>query len=145
MFLAAVGSLFGGFLASYNINYAVYATVPFFFAMVLVALTLQEPKREKLIISDKYATDMWKVVKNIIFTSKKLYLLLVVSFCIKFKGNDTIGDMSDDDIKSFSAKIKNEQIGKILNKYLIELKRQPMVIETYNNNMKIFKKYYKLL
>lgn len=85
----ALSNILGGFIASYDLRYTFYASIPFFGFSILILASMKEPKRIKLNIKENYLNELLKTVKNVFTKSKKLKWLLIFSGAI-FSLNQSI-------------------------------------------------------
>jgi len=75
----AISSVFGGFIAEYELRYALYASVPFFAMLIPLSLTFHEPSRHKRVLEKGYTKKLLKSVYLALLESKKLRWLIVYS------------------------------------------------------------------
>ena len=86
MMTVGVSSVIGGFISdAYGMRYTIYASVPFYFILVAVALTFREPKRVKVTLKRGYGKVFLTKVKEIFIESHSLkwivlYSALVLAF-----------------------------------------------------------------
>ena len=78
--MVGLSSVIGGVIAdSFGMRYTIYASVPFYFLMVLVALSFNEPKRTKVELKKGYGKAFLKQVKEILMEQKALKWIIVYS------------------------------------------------------------------
>jgi MFS family permease len=75
----AVSNLIGGYIGSFNMRLDLYLSLPFFAAMIPVALSLNEPKKHKEIFKNNYFKELVSIVKNIVTNNKKLLWIIIYS------------------------------------------------------------------
>jgi len=75
-----VSSVIGGVIANYfGMRYTIYASVPFYFLMLLVAFSFKEPQRTKVIITKGYGKAFFKEVKRVLLESQALRWIILYS------------------------------------------------------------------
>lgn len=79
MIAMALSNVIGGFIAKIDLRYTLYATIPFFSLMIPLALSLQEPKRHKLIFEKGYVRELKKIIKTTFVQNKKLRWMILYS------------------------------------------------------------------
>ncbi len=79
--MIAVGAsgIFGGFIGSYELRYAMYASIPFFLMATLITFSLYEPKKEKVIFKKGHGKELFKTIKSTFVYNKKLRWLILYS------------------------------------------------------------------
>ncbi len=79
--LFAIGgsSVIGGFIGSINYRWTFYASFPFFFAAIVVALTMLEPPRKKLAAQQGYLRELWRILTYCFVIRPRLRWLIVYS------------------------------------------------------------------
>ncbi|MBW3020411.1 MFS transporter [Candidatus Woesearchaeota archaeon] len=81
----AVGNVTGGFIGNYNFRWAFYAMIPFMLALIIISLTLTEPRKHKKIVKKGYMLKILKTVKKTVFHNIKLrWLLFYAAIIIGF-------------------------------------------------------------
>jgi len=75
-----ISSVVGGVIAdTLDMRYTIYASIPFYFMMVAVALSFNEPKRVKVIAKKGYGRLFFRNIKNILKDSSKLRWIVLYS------------------------------------------------------------------
>lgn len=77
MIALGFSNILGGFIAIYELRWALYASIPFFLISTIAALTLHEPRHHKEIFEKGY---QWKLIKNIkeaVLKNKQLFWLIL--------------------------------------------------------------------
>ena len=74
-----IANIIGGLLAEIGLRYAVYASVPFLFALIPLSLSLTEPNRHKLVISKGYTSELISIIKYQILKNQKLKWIIIYS------------------------------------------------------------------
>ena len=78
--MVGLSSVIGGVIAdSYGMRYTIYASVPFYFLMVLVAFSFNEPARIKIELKKGYGKAFLKKVKAILLEQQSLKWIIVYS------------------------------------------------------------------
>ena len=79
--LVATGasSVVGGLIGAANFRWTFYATIPFFLAASIIAFTMEEPKRKKLLAESGYFCELVAILKYCFFENKRLCLLIFYS------------------------------------------------------------------
>lgn len=75
----AFSNILGGFLGSINFRYSLYASLPFFVMMIPLVLSMEEPKRDKIVVEKGYLKLLILSIKEIIIKNKKLRWIIVYS------------------------------------------------------------------
>ncbi len=78
----AFSSIVGGLIASLELRFTVYASLPFYFILIPLAYSLKEPKRTKVIVKKGYAKELWIMSKTLLRENKKLRWIIVYSAVI---------------------------------------------------------------
>jgi len=81
MIALSLSNLLGGFIAKADLRYALFASIPFFMLSSVVVFFMQEPVREKPLIKEGYAKELFKTLKDII-RHKKLKWIIIYSAVI---------------------------------------------------------------
>ena len=79
MLALGISSILGGFLAKINLRLTLYASIPFFFLLIPLAFSLQEPKHHKLIFKKNYFKKILKIISSTLLKNNKLKWLIVYS------------------------------------------------------------------
>ena len=79
MIALAISGILGGFIASINLRYTLYASIPFFALLLPVSLSLKEPSKHKNIIKENYGKELLKIIKLSLVENKKLKWLIIYS------------------------------------------------------------------
>jgi MFS family permease len=82
MLALAFANMLGGLIATIDLRYALYASIPFLAFIIPVTFTLQEPKRNKLIIEKGYVSELLKIIRETIFKNPKIRWIIVYSAII---------------------------------------------------------------
>ena len=78
--MVGISSVIGGVIADgMDMRYTIYASVPFYLLMVLVALSFNEPNRTKVELKKGYGKAFLKKVKEILLEQKALKWIIVYS------------------------------------------------------------------
>lgn len=77
MIAIAVANIAGGFIGQWNLRATFYLMLPFLALMIPVSLTLNEPKRHKLIFEKNYVHELFKIIKFALFENRKLKWLII--------------------------------------------------------------------
>ncbi|MEN8252722.1 MAG: MFS transporter, partial [Patescibacteria group bacterium] len=75
----AISGIIGGFIGKIDLRYTMYLSIPFFAFMIPVVLSMQEPKRHKLIFKEGYLKQMFRVVYENIAKNQKLKWIIIYS------------------------------------------------------------------
>lgn len=78
----AFSSVIWWILASYDLRYAIYASIPFFILLVPLTLSMVEPKWHREIIKKWYMRELFLSIKNNFINSKKLKWIIIYSSVI---------------------------------------------------------------
>ncbi len=78
----AFSNVIGGFVGKINLRWTFYLSIPIFFLLIPVTLSLHEPKRHKLIIEKSYLHKLSEIFKFSLFENIKLRWLIVFSAVI---------------------------------------------------------------
>ncbi len=81
----SVASIIGGYIGKINFRWTFYAMLPFLVLLVPLSLSLNEPKRHKLIFKEGYLIELFKIlrfsfVENIKLRWLMLYSAIIVGF-----------------------------------------------------------------
>lgn len=79
LFSFGASSIAGGFIGAVDYRWGFYATIPFFAAAVVVAFTLKEPPRQKLLAKAGYFRELVNILRYCFFENHRLCLLMVYS------------------------------------------------------------------
>ena len=79
MLAFALSNVLGGFIAKIDLRYTLYASIPFFALLIPLSMSLQEPKRHKLIFKKGYTKELLKIIKIVLIKNKKLRWIIVYS------------------------------------------------------------------
>lgn len=82
MVALAVSGILGGLMAGIDLRYTLYASIPFFAAMIPLTLSLNEPKRHKIIVKSGYLIKLFKILKDALVNNKKLRWIIIYSAII---------------------------------------------------------------
>ena len=79
--LVAIGasSVVGGLIGAVNFRWTFYATIPFFLTASIIAFTLEEPPRKKLLAESGYFFELVAILKHCFFENKRLCLMMLFS------------------------------------------------------------------
>ncbi|MCO4781475.1 MAG: MFS transporter [Candidatus Cloacimonetes bacterium] len=75
----ALANILGGVIATYDLRYSIYASIPFFAAMVPLVLSMREPKRDSLIVKQHYLKEIIHVLNVSLMQNRKLRWLIIYS------------------------------------------------------------------
>ncbi len=78
----AFSQIIGGFVGKINFRWAFYLSIPFYFLLIPIALSFQEPKRHKPLIEKNHLHNLSKIFKFSFFENIKLRWLIVFSAVI---------------------------------------------------------------
>lgn len=76
---AAVSSLLGGLIATIDLRYTLYASIPFFSLLIPISLSLHEPARHRLIVKKGFVREIFSILKIALIENKKLRWLMLYS------------------------------------------------------------------
>ena len=90
--LFAIGgsSIVGGLIGSFNYRWTFYASLPCFLAAIVVALSMQEPPRKKLVAQEGYLRELWRILQYCFVTSPRLRWLIIYSGIVIGLNNATL-------------------------------------------------------
>ena len=77
MLALAFSGIVGGLVATINLRYTVYLSLPFFLILIPLSISLQEPKRYKVIIQKGYGQELWQTIKGTFLSNKKLRWIMI--------------------------------------------------------------------
>jgi len=75
----AVSGILGGFIATIDLRYTLYLSIPFFALLIPVAFSMHEPKRHKIIFKKGYIWEILKIIKVSIIQDERLKWLILYS------------------------------------------------------------------
>ena len=75
----AFASVVGGFIGKIDLRWTIYLTLPFMFFLIPLSFSFKEPRRHKLIFKKGYIIDIFKIIKTVVLTNKKLKWLIIYS------------------------------------------------------------------
>lgn len=75
----AGANILGGYIGEIELRYTLYASVPFFALVIPLVLSMEEPSRHKSIISENYFQNLYKGIKNFLYTNPKLKWVIIYS------------------------------------------------------------------
>lgn len=79
MLALAISGIIGSLIATVDLRYTLYASIPFFFFLIPLILSMQEPHRHKLIIEKGYVAELLKIITITIVKNEKLRWLIIFS------------------------------------------------------------------
>jgi len=79
MISLALSNILGGFIATIDLRYTLYASIPFFALLIPLALSMQEPQRHKLIFEKGYTKKLLEIIKDALIKNEKLRWLIIYS------------------------------------------------------------------
>lgn len=79
MISLALSNILGGFIATVDLRYTLYASIPFFALLIPLVLSMQEPQRHKLIFEKGYTKKLLEIIKDALIKNEKLRWLIIYS------------------------------------------------------------------
>ncbi len=79
MLSLAAANIMGGLIAEVELRYTLYASIPFFGLLVPLTLSMNEPRRHRLIVEKGYTRELLKVIRVALIGNAKLRWLIIYS------------------------------------------------------------------
>ena len=79
LFAIGASSILGGFIGSLNYRWTFYASFPCFLAAIVVAFSMCEPPRKKLVAQEGYLRELWRILQYCFVTRPRLRWLIIYS------------------------------------------------------------------